>query len=77
MTFRNPILVLLLKQNKITHLPYFLMLLVSSFSILGSLVVIFLPESMPPEAMKRDPIPSQHIGDESHEERSVDNKVSV
>lgn len=54
------------------------MLLVASSSMLGSLVVIFLPESMPHDAMKRDRTASQHvIGDEVHEERSVDNKVSV
>lgn len=52
-------------------MPYFLMLLVASFSILGSLVVIFLPESMPNEAMKRNSNASQHIGDEPHEERLV------
>lgn len=54
-------------QNKIQ--PYFLMLLVASFSVLGSLVVLFLPESMPNEALKRDPTASQHTGDEQHEER--------
>lgn len=45
------------------------MLLVASFSILGSLVVIFLPESMPHGAMKRTSNASQHSGDEPHEER--------
>lgn len=45
------------------------MLLVASSSVLGSLVVLFLPESMPNEALKRDPTASQHTGDEQHEER--------
>lgn len=54
-------------QNKIQ--PYFLMVLVASCSILGSLVVIFLPESMPHDATKRISNASQHSGDEQHEER--------
>lgn len=45
------------------------MLLVSSFSIVGSFVVIFLPESMPLEAMKRDAPASQQSGDDQNEER--------
>lgn len=45
------------------------MLLVASFSMLGSFVVIFLPESMPPEALKRNSSASQH--DDQHEERWV------
>lgn len=40
-----------------------------AFSILGSLVVFFLPESMPHEALKRNSTASQHSGDEQHEER--------
>lgn len=55
------------QQNKIQ--PYFLMLLVASFSIVGSLVVLFLPESMPSNAFKRGSTASQHAGDEEHEER--------
>lgn len=35
--------------------------------MLGSFVVIFLPESMPPEALKRNSSASQH--DDQHEER--------
>lgn len=45
------------------------MLLVSSFSIMGSFVVIFLPERMPFEAMKRTSIVSQHSSDDQREER--------
>lgn len=54
-------------QNKIE--PYYLMFLMATFSVLGSLVVIFLPESMPHEAMKRDSNASKHIGDDQQEER--------
>ncbi|XP_055297290.1 organic cation transporter protein [Sitodiplosis mosellana] len=54
--------------NKIQS--YFLMALVASSSILGSLVVIFLPESMPHDAAKRTSNASQHSGDEHHEERA-------
>lgn len=45
------------------------MLVMSTFSIFGSLVVIFLPESMPHEAMKRNSNASNHIGDDQQEER--------
>lgn len=45
------------------------MLLVSSFSIIGSFVVIFLPERMPTDAMKSDSSTSQHTNDDQHEER--------
>lgn len=45
------------------------MLLLALSSILGSLVVIFLPESMPHEAMKRNSNASQNSADEQHEER--------
>lgn len=54
-------------QNKIQ--PFLLMSLMATFSILGSLVVIFLPESMPHEAMKRNSNASKHIGDDQQEER--------
>lgn len=45
------------------------MLLMATFSVLGSLVVIFLPESMPPEAMKRNSNASKQAGDDQAEER--------
>lgn len=57
----------LFPQNKIQS--YFLMLLMSTFSVLGSMVVIFLPESMPHEAMKRNSNASKHIADDQQEER--------
>lgn len=54
-------------QNKMG--PHYLMFLMATFSILGSLVVILLPESMPHEAMKRDSNASKHTGDDQQEER--------
>lgn len=45
------------------------MLLLATSSVLGSLVVIFLPESMPHNASKRTSNASQHSGEEQREER--------